>query len=64
MPEIEEECIFDVAPGNIILQTQTNGDRLTISGCQFTKEMAATLAWLVNNPSIDLLEVHIKESTL
>lgn len=63
MPEIEDECVFEVAPGNILLQTQVNGDRVTITGCHFTKENAAALAWMLNNTEIQVLEIQIKEKS-
>jgi len=60
MPEIEEELTLDVAPGNILMQTQVNGDRITINGLHFTAGQAATLAWLLNN-EVASLEITIKE---
>lgn len=61
MPEIEEECTFNIAPGNVKMQTQVNGDQLTISGLHFTKEDAASLAWLLNDSDVKLLKIKIKK---
>jgi len=61
MPEIEEECIFEVSPGNVLLQTQVNGDQLTIRGLHLTKENAAALSWMLNDESINLFEIEIKK---
>lgn len=54
MPEVEDECIFATQADGVHLATQTNGDVLTISKLNLSKEQAASLAWLVNHKTKNL----------
>ncbi|HUW45761.1 MAG TPA: hypothetical protein VMW50_08195 [Dehalococcoidia bacterium] len=55
MPEIEEECTFEVSTKNCSFETQMNGtDRLILSKMDLSPETAASLAWLVNQPGTTL----------
>ena len=58
MPEIDEKCIFIIKPDQAKFTTQTNGDTVTISGLNLSKEQAASLAWLVNQS--ENLKIRIK----
>jgi len=61
MPEIENEVTFTTITGNMVLHTMNNGDTLVLNSVHFTKEQAATLAWLINHPDGTKLEIQIKE---
>ena len=51
MAEIDEECVFVAKADSIKFTTQTNGDMIVVSGLNLSKEQAASLAWLINNMS-------------
>ena len=61
MPEIENEVTFVVDSDKVILHTVTDGDTLVLEHLEFTQQQAATLAWLINNPSGTKLKIKIKE---
>jgi hypothetical protein len=61
MPEIEDECIFEVSVVNALFVTQCNGDKLILSGLELTRQQAATLTWLINTkPETTKVEIKIK----
>ena len=58
--EIPDTCEFElIAEDSIKLETQTNGDRITLFA-ELTKEQAATLAYLANMVD-DPIIVEIKQ---
>lgn len=57
--EIPNECEFTVKPDQILFNTQTNGDSLSIRSLHFTSDQAATLAHLINRTTT--LKIEIKE---
>ena len=59
MAVIDENCEFIVNPDDIQFTTQTNGDIITIRKLDLSQSQAATLAWLVNNPSILTIEIKL-----
>ena len=60
MPEVDNECTFEVGVDQMEFHTKTNGDQLFIRGLHLTASQAASLAWLVNSGSDATLEVQIK----
>jgi len=60
MAEIEEEVVFFTKADQIKFNTQTNGDKIIMSGFHLTKEQAATMAWLVNTSDNSELKIKIK----
>lgn len=60
MPEIETEVTFTTITDNMVLHTMNNGDTPVLNAVHFTKEQAATLAWLINHPDSTELEIQIK----
>ena len=62
MAEIDEECRFIVKADDVKFTTQTNGDIIIISRLSFSKEQAASFAWLINHPDKNVLfEVGLQE---
>lgn len=62
MPEINDECTFVTKADNVQFSTKTNGDTIAITGVHFSKEQAASLAWLINNTDKNLVfEVKLQE---
>jgi len=61
MPEINEHCEFVIISDKLEMTTQTNGDRIVISGINLDANQAAALAYLVNCDSA--LKVEIKRET-
>ena len=59
MPEIESECVFEVNSDDIKFTTKTNGDIVIIRNLDFSKEQAASFAWLVNHPGTLRFEVKL-----
>ena len=58
---IPDKCEFQISNSDQVqLTTKTNGDRITISGVQFTPEQAASLSYLINNQKS--LSIEIKEA--
>ncbi len=53
MPEIPENCEFEVGADQIELKTRTNGDSIYLSSLNLTQENATSLAWLVNHQQHD-----------
>ena len=61
MPEIPDKCEFVIGRDQAKLETQTNGDVLTVRGINLSPEQAGTLAYLLN---IDTnLHIEIKAET-
>jgi hypothetical protein len=58
MPEIDDKFEITVDAGGVNLQTNVNGDVITIRG-HLTQEQAAILSWLINGASS--LKIKIKE---
>jgi len=61
VPEINEYCEFLIIADKVELTTQTNGDRIVISGINLDANQAAALAYLVN--SHGALKIEIKKET-
>lgn len=60
--EIPENCEFDIeGTDNVIVKTQTNGDRVILKP-HLTKEQAASLSWLANSGVTLNVEIKIKDS--
>lgn len=59
MPKISDVCEFVVQPSQTYLQTNINGDTLTIAGVHFTQEQAASLGWLLNGT--EDLKIKVKQ---
>lgn len=59
MAVIDESCEFIVKADDIQFTTQTNGDTITIRNLDLSQGQAATLAWLVNNPSTLIIEIKL-----
>lgn len=60
MPEIPDECVFDVEHDQIELRTATNGDIIKVKKINLNREQAASLAYLINNDNHLTIEVRIK----
>lgn len=60
MAEIDEEIVFVVKTDGLKFTTQTNGDMLIITGLEFSKEQAASLAWLVNSTNNLVVEIKLQ----
>jgi hypothetical protein len=58
MPTIGNACEFVDSSSKMYLQTNLNGDTLTIAGVHLSQENAAILAWLLNSDQD--LQVKIK----
>ena len=52
---------FDTDHDNIRFITQTNGDKVTMTGISLGADQAAALAYLVNQPKVLTVEIKIKE---
>jgi len=48
MAIIEEKCEFFTGEDQAKHTTQTNGDKIEITGIHFTQGQAASMSWLVN----------------
>ena len=59
--EIPNECEFTVKPDQILFNTQTNGDSLSIRRLHFDADQAASLAHLINRGTTTILKIEIKE---
>ena len=59
MATIPEICEFVCDPAKTYLQTNANGDTITIAGVHLSQENAATLAWLMNQDSDLRIEIKI-----
>ena len=61
MPELLFDNVeFDVGLDGMIFSTQTNGDKILISGINLTAEAAAAVAYLSNLHKILKVEITIK----
>ncbi len=52
--EVEEECVFHTGPDQVRLETETNGDLITIRNLDLNQAQATSLAWLINDSSVEL----------
>ena len=57
---ISGKCEFDAESVKIFLQTNINGDTITIAGVHLDSDSAASLAWLLNEE--ESLHVEIKKA--
>ena len=61
MATIPETVTIDITADKLKLTTQTNGDIIMLTGLNLTYDQAATLAWLINQPTATLeVKVRIK----
>ncbi len=60
MPTIPDKCEFDIEATKVNFETTTNGDDIRIEGIHLDREVAATLAWLVNTDNHLTVEIKIK----
>lgn len=51
---------FDIMPDQLQFNTQTNGDKLRISGINLDANQAAALAYLINQPESLKIEIKVK----
>ncbi len=58
MPEINEECIFEINSDNVRLNTSKGSTVVTINGSGMTQTQLTILAWLINNGPV--MEIEIK----
>jgi hypothetical protein len=58
MAEISEVCGFEVDTEKVFLQTNQNGDTITIAGIHLDANDAASLGWLLNGK--ETIKVKIK----
>ena len=62
MPEpLFNDMVFETAHDNIMFNTQTNGDKIVITGIHLGAESAAALAYLVNQSKVLSVEIKIKD---
>lgn len=59
MAEIPDICEFEIAATDVTLHTRTNGDDVTMH-VALGKEMAASLAYMINTDNHLLIEIKIK----
>ncbi len=60
MAEISEICTFVTIADSVVFETNTNGDKITITNLNLSKEDSASLAWLINNDTSTNLKFRIK----
>lgn len=60
MAEVNEVCSFEIGCDQIEFRTQTNGDRIKITGIELLQEQATSLAWLINSGEGTTLKIRIK----
>ena len=58
---ISGECEFEAETSKIYLQTNLNGDTITIAGIHLNADNAASLAWLLQD--VDNVLIEIKKVT-
>ena len=61
MPEVEDECKFDVLANQMQFITAKGGDKIMMKTLSFTAEQAASLAYLINADVTLAVEVKVKE---
>lgn len=59
MATIPETCEFVCNSDKAYMQTNLNGDTITIAGVHLSQDNAATLAWLMNQDSNLKIEIKI-----
>ncbi len=60
MAEIPEICVFETIADSVVFETNTNGDKITITNLSLTKNESASLAWLINHDASTNLKFRIK----
>lgn len=60
MAEIPEICVFETKADSVAFETNTNGDKITITNLSLDKEQSASLAWLINHDASTNLKFRIK----
>lgn len=60
MAEIPDICVFETIADSVKFETNTNGDSITITNINLTKEQSAALAWLINHEATTNLKFRIK----
>jgi len=58
---ITGKCEFEADTDKVYLQTNLNGDTITIAGVHLTADTAASLSWLLNQEPDITLKIEIKE---
>lgn len=59
---ISEVCEFLVDTENVILETQVNGDRITIHKIHLDREAASSLAWILQDGGTQLkIKIKVKD---
>ena len=62
MAEIPEICVFETIADSVVFETNTNGDKITITNLSLTKDESSSLAWLINHDASTNLKFRIKLS--
>ncbi len=60
MAEVEEEVTFHTKADQVLFNTQTNGDGVTLRRLKLSQAQATSLAWLVNADGNTELEWQVK----
>ena len=60
MVEIPEICVFETIADSVTFETNTNGDKITITNISLNKEQSASLAWLINHDATTNLKFRVK----
>lgn len=60
MTTIDEICVFETIADSVAFETNTNGDMITITNINLSKEQSASLAWLINHEVTTNLKFRIK----
>lgn len=60
MAEVNEICIIEVTCDQLCFVTQTNGDSISLSGLELSREQATSLAWLINSGEETTLQIKIR----
>lgn len=60
MATIDEICTFVTIADSVKFETNTNGDKITITNVNLSKDDAASLAWLINHDASTDLKIRIK----
>lgn len=60
MAEISEVCTFVTIADSVTFETNTNGDKITITNINLSKDDSASLAWLINHGDSTNLKFRIK----
>lgn len=60
MPEINDECIFEVDSGRVMFRSRKNQSTMEINCSDFTQDQATSLTWLINNGPVLEFQIKVK----